>query len=327
MISNPFFLTSTIQEVPLRVLILGDNTGGFSSSKLASIRTLYDNLNTPAQYCLHVGDIYDGRNDTYDWPYAKPMKYFSDFLNYFNVQGSHSPLYPLSDTLRFFPAIGNHDRLVVPTGAEIAGTTFKNWFNIDQLNYSVDLGGLNLVEIFVLNCTSVDTPDGEPSWETGSNESVATTLLGTTQGLWWQNALATSTATWKITMLHYAPYASVPEGTDTTFDGTKRYRFPFKTLGNDLVLSGHEHVYERLDIDGLPFIVNGLGGGAYRAFSDPLPDFTYKNGASIFRHNGLTDGIGICMLEIYSTKLYCKWYGSNAGTPILLDTLELIKPI
>lgn len=66
MISNPFFLTSATQEVPLRVLILGDNTGGFSSSKLASIRTLYDNLNTPAQYCLHVGDIYDGRNDTYD---------------------------------------------------------------------------------------------------------------------------------------------------------------------------------------------------------------------------------------------------------------------
>jgi hypothetical protein len=95
----------------------------------------------------------------------------------------------------------------------------------------------------------------------------------------------------------------VPEGADTSFDGTKRLRFPFKTMGNDLVISGHEHVYERLNIDGLPYIVNGLGAGSYRAFSDPLPDFSYKNGESLFRHSGLTAGAGTCILEIYRDTL------------------------
>jgi hypothetical protein len=35
---------------------------------------------------------------------------------------------------------------------------------------------------------------------------------------------------------------------------------PYAAWGADLVLMGHEHVYERLSVDGIPYIINGLGG-------------------------------------------------------------------
>ena len=37
-------------------------------------------------------------------------------------------------------------------------------------------------------------------------------------------------------------------------------RWPFAAWGACAVLAGHEHVYERLSIDGIPNFVNGLGG-------------------------------------------------------------------
>jgi hypothetical protein len=48
-------------------------------------------------------------------------------------------------------------------------------------------------------------------------------------------------------------------------------RWPFKEWGADLVLAGHDHTYERLQIDDLTYIVNGLGGGSIYDFLMPLP--------------------------------------------------------
>jgi len=45
-------------------------------------------------------------------------------------------------------------------------------------------------------------------------------------------------------------------------------RWPFHAWGADVVLAGHNHVYERLNVDGGLYIVNGLGGGARYAFSE-----------------------------------------------------------
>jgi glucose/arabinose dehydrogenase len=43
-------------------------------------------------------------------------------------------------------------------------------------------------------------------------------------------------------------------------------QWPFAEWGADVVLAGHDHVYERLTIDGIPYIVNGLGGYPSRYF-------------------------------------------------------------
>jgi hypothetical protein len=54
--------------------------------------------------------------------------------------------------------------------------------------------------------------------------------------------------------LHHAPYSSGPHG------GTLELRWPFREWGASVVLAGHDHDYERLVADGLPYLVSGLGG-------------------------------------------------------------------
>ena len=38
-------------------------------------------------------------------------------------------------------------------------------------------------------------------------------------------------------------------------------RWNFQRWGASTVLAGHDHDYERIEIDGIPYLVNGLGGG------------------------------------------------------------------
>jgi len=37
-------------------------------------------------------------------------------------------------------------------------------------------------------------------------------------------------------------------------------QWPFADWGASVVLTGHSHEYERLSIDGIPYVVNGAGG-------------------------------------------------------------------
>ena len=45
-------------------------------------------------------------------------------------------------------------------------------------------------------------------------------------------------------------------------------QWPFKDWGADAVLTGHDHIYERLLVNGIPYFVNGIGG-ARSASADP----------------------------------------------------------
>ena len=49
-------------------------------------------------------------------------------------------------------------------------------------------------------------------------------------------------------------------------------RWPFAQWGADAVLAGHDHTYERLQVDGIPYFVTGLGGASRYVFPDELPE-------------------------------------------------------
>jgi len=66
-------------------------------------------------------------------------------------------------------------------------------------------------------------------------------------------------------------------------------RQPFAEWGVDLVLLGHEHVYERMTVDNIPYIINGLGG-----------------------HNKVYD-LAACTPNPYSKKLYNNQHGALLG--------------
>ena len=75
-------------------------------------------------------------------------------------------------------------------------------------------------------------------------------------------------------MLHHPPYSS-----SSAHGSTTDFRWPFSRWGVDLVLSGHDHDYERLRVGGLTYVVVGTGGADLYAFGEPLPGSLVRDDA------------------------------------------------
>lgn len=136
---------------------------------------------------------------------------------------------------RFWPATGNHDWQSPGIGDYLA------YFELppNERAYDVLIGPLH---VFVLD--SERAQNGERR----------------AQRAWLRSALAGSKAPWKAVAFHHPPYSSGPHGPSRTM------RWPFVRWGADLVMSGHEHLYERLAAEGIPYLINGLGGAARDRF-------------------------------------------------------------
>jgi hypothetical protein len=120
-----------------------------------------------------------------------------------------------------------------------------------------------------------------------------------------QGALAASTACYKIVYFHHPPYSSgnyeVP-----------RMRWPFHEWGADVVLAAHEHFYERLEVNGFPYFIDGLGGSERFGYLAIRPE-------SQFHFNG---DFGAMLITATPTAILYQFF-TVAGAPI--DSLELPK--
>ena len=87
--------------------------------------------------------------------------------------------------------------------------------------------------------------------------------LDDAQLAWLDEVLDDSDATWKIVALHHPPYSSGYQGSSLE---ARRLVSPIvERHGVQLVLSGHEHDYERsVPIDGVTYIVSGAGSQTRR---------------------------------------------------------------
>ncbi len=143
---------------------------------------------------------------------------------------------------RFFPSLGNHDWLT------LNAAPYKAYFTLpgNERYYDFVEGP---VHYFAVD-SDFHEPDG--------------TSADSVQAAWLQSALAASTSPFDVVYFHHSAYSSGPHGSD---DGM---RWPFREWGADLVLSGHDHLYERIVRDGFPYIINGLGGAARYAFDPPI---------------------------------------------------------
>lgn len=158
---------------------------------------------------------------------------------------------------RFFPTLGNHD------WDTASAQPYLDYFTLpgNERYYDFTWGP---VHFFALD-GDYREPDG----------------VGRTskQALWLRDQLAASASPWKIVYVHHPPYSSGLHGS------IEWMRWPFQEWGASILLAGHDHLYERLLIDGFPYITNGLGGGAIYSFKDALPGsqvrFTGKHGAML----------------------------------------------
>lgn len=193
-----------------------------------------------------------------------------------------SPYYgsygPGSDVNRFFPSLGNHDWLNSTADAQ----PYLDYFTLpgDNERYYDFVWGP--VHFFVLD-SDYHEPDGR--------------TYPSIQAAWLQTRMMLSDSQWNIVYFHHPPFASGPHG------GTEELEWPFKLWGADIVISGHEHNYERLQVDGLTYVVNGLGGDSIDPFQNPLPyDPNDPNNLveSLVRYNG---DFGAMRFEVSSTQL------------------------
>jgi hypothetical protein len=184
----------------------------------------------------------------------------------------------------FFPALGNHDWMAA--GAR----PYLDYFELpgNERYYEIVSGPVHLF--------ALDSDPSEPDGYTADSAQAA----------WLHQALAVSTAAWKIVYLHHAPYSSGPHG------GTSALRWPYKAWGADLVLAGHDHTYERFEVDGLPYVVNGLGGAVFYPLGKPVA-------GSVARFN---QNAGALFVEADAASLHARFQTVDGRK---IDELALAK--
>lgn len=213
--------------------VIGDY--GLAGEGAAAVATLVKRWEP--DFIITTGDnnYYHGEAESID---ANIGQYYHDFI--FPYAGEYGEG---ADTNRFFPSLGNHD---YGTGS---AAPYLEYFTLpgNERYYDFAWGPLHF---FALN-SDWREPDG--------------IHRDSAQAAWLQAGLAAAAAPWKLVYMHVPPYSS-------GFHGPGVYmRWPFAEWGATAVLSGHDHHYERLEIDGIPYFVNGLGGGARYAVRTPVP--------------------------------------------------------
>jgi len=155
----------------------------------------------------------------------------------------------------FFPASGNHDYKTM------SGAPFRDVFNLPADNgekwYSYNWGRVHFVAL-----------DTEADYST--------------QMAWLDQDLAANTLPWKVIYMHKPPYSSGEHGSDTTL--RSKLAPVAERYGVQLVLSGHDHNYERIKPqNGVNYVVTGGGGigtrpvgsSTFTSFAVDVIHFTY----------------------------------------------------
>ena len=150
------------------------------------------------------------------------------------------PFAPLLAHAALYAVLGNHD---VMDGhgdaqAEALGMPGRWW--------AEDLGDILLVGL------DSTTPDDR------------------SQAAWLERTLAGATERWRVVMLHHPPYSAGYQGSSR--DARDAFAPLFERYGVQLVMSGHDHDYQRsVPVNGVTYVVSGGAAGTRRTGEE---DFT-----------------------------------------------------
>lgn len=166
-------------------------------------------------------------------------KYYAPFIG--NYQGRYGRG---SSENRFFPVLGNHDW----DAPKVRCQAYLDYFSLpgNERYYEFVAGP---VHFFMLDNDGRE-PDGVE--------------VGSKQYEWFVRAAAASRTPFQVVMAHHPAYSSGEHGSHPWAD------WDFEKHGIDLVLCGHDHDYERIERDGIVYVVNGAGGGNLRHFETPV---------------------------------------------------------
>lgn len=168
------------------------------------------------------------------------------------------------------PATGNHDYM-------LGIKRFDSYFGTTSETRNYIYHAASGVDFFIL-----DSDAGVRSWDARQD-----------QWNWLVRAVGKSTANFKVVVLHHPPYSS-----STKHGSTEKYQWAYRSMGVDLVLSGHDHDYERIVRDGLNYVVDGAGGAKlYKCKSkDKLVEGSlgcHKTFGALFIYASKTELLGV----------------------------------
>jgi hypothetical protein len=205
-------------------------------------------------------------------------KHYAEYIApYLGAYGSGS------QTNRFYPTLGNHD------WTTDWAKPYLDYFTLPGNERYYDFV-VEPVHFFMLDSDSRE-PDGVGR--------------STPQAQWLKDGLSRSTSIWNLVVMHHPPYSSGIHGP------VDWMVWPFGEWGADAVLAGHDHVYERLQVDTLYFI-NGLGGG-------PIYDFGATMPGSQIRYN---DDYGAMLVVVDAAQITFQFI-TRSGQ--VIDTYQLVR--
>lgn len=280
------FIVSLIGAQPAQAVQAADNTAVFAvitdygklDAAQAAVATMVDGWNP--DFIVTAGDNWQGNTMG---EAGSTNSYENAIGNYYGSGGVStgrvSRSYLNGD---FYPVKGNHDYLA-------GSNRFEQYFSglTPPIPFVQHSGSARYYEFqrgpvhfFMLD--SGPFPGNAPDL--------------TTQQTWLQNALAASTATWKIVVFHKPAYTGGSHGNATDM------QWDFDGWGADFVIAGHVHIYERIHRDGIVYFTAGASAGDVR--SGTKIGEAYYNGSGAMRVNAS------------ETSITFEYVPVSTGTPV-----------
>ncbi|HVH47163.1 MAG TPA: metallophosphoesterase [Labilithrix sp.] len=231
-------------DAPFRFLAYGDNRSD-EAAHAAVVRAM---AKAPSDFLVHTGDFVEDGSNPVQWQ------------TFFDIEA------PLLGARCLFSAVGNHEL------TDGAGIEYARFFGPTDLPSNVDKGrGKNAPA-----ATRPEHFDGTFRWGNARfffiNGMVS--YRGTVDRSWLENALTAAdqeeNLKWRVVVVHHGPWSSGPHGGNARFQDAGIV--PLLTAHKvDLVLAGHDHIYERGFAEGLAYVVTGGGGAPLYKIKKPSP--------------------------------------------------------
>lgn len=271
---------SIITRPPLRVAALGDF--GEAGTGAQEVADMINNWRPDIIITLGDNNYPDGEMETFD---QNVGQYYGSYI--YPYVGDQQ--WAGTETKnRFFPALGNHD------WHTDQAQPYFDYFPIFESHVNTRSSSHERyydfmwqgVHFLVLNSIK-EEPDGVE--------------VDSGQAQWLQEQLTTSTAEWQIVYFHHPPYSSGGHGS------AEYMQWPFAEWGADAVLAGHDHNYERLEVEGIPYFVNGVGGHSVRPIPSELPESRKQFNADF----------GAMLLTIWPDRILFEFYSVRGGGELI----------